>query len=66
MALAIGYGDISKSLMSSTARSRPVALLSKPHPCLRASMLPKRYGWGVHYDGNGRITLYGEMHAFGV
>jgi hypothetical protein len=33
-------------------------LLAKPHPCLRASLLPKRYGWGVHYDGEGRIALY--------
>lgn len=36
-----------------------VALFSRPHPCLRASMLPKRYGWGAHYDANGRIALYG-------
>jgi hypothetical protein len=36
-----------------------LALFSKPHPCLRTSMLPKRYGWGAHYDGNGRIALYG-------
>jgi len=34
-------------------------LFSKPHPCLRTSMLPKRYGWGAHYDANGRIALYG-------
>jgi hypothetical protein len=33
-------------------------LLSKPHPCLRASLLPKKYGWGVHYDGEGRIAIY--------
>ena len=33
-------------------------LLAKPHPCLRASLLPKKYGWGVHYDGDGRISLY--------
>lgn len=33
-------------------------LFSKPHPCLRASMLPKRYGWGAHYDAQGRIALY--------
>ncbi len=32
-------------------------LFQKPHPCLRASMLPKRYGWGVHYDHKGRIAL---------
>ncbi len=30
---------------------------SKPHPCLRASPLPKSYGWGVHYDALGRIAL---------
>jgi len=35
-------------------------LLAKPHPCLRASMLPKKYGWGVHYDSEGRIALYGK------
>jgi len=33
-------------------------LLGRPHPCLRASLLPKKYGWGVHYDRRGRIALY--------
>ncbi|WP_422928668.1 DUF6157 family protein [Singulisphaera sp. PoT] len=33
-------------------------LLEKPHPCLRASALGKTYGWGVHYDEEGRIALY--------
>ena len=33
-------------------------LFSKPHPCLRASQLPKRYGWGVHHDPAGRIAIY--------
>lgn len=33
-------------------------LLAKEHPCLRTSSLPKRYGWGVHYDDEGRIALY--------
>ncbi|MGG6310607.1 DUF6157 family protein [Paenibacillus macerans] len=35
------------------------ALFSKSHPCLRASALPKKYGWGVHYDENGKIAIYG-------
>ena len=26
--------------------------------CLRASPLPKTYGWGLHYDAEGRITLH--------
>lgn len=42
------------------------AVFSKPHPCLRASMLPKRYGWGAHYDEEGRIALYGaETEDYG-
>jgi hypothetical protein len=42
------------------ARAREIRaeLLAKPHPCLRASLLPKKYGWGVHYDRKGRIALY--------
>jgi hypothetical protein len=34
-------------------------LFQKPHPCLRASMLPKKYGWGIHFDEAGRIAIYG-------
>lgn len=25
--------------------------------CLRASPLPKRYGWGIHHDEHGRVAL---------
>jgi hypothetical protein len=32
---------------------------SKGQPCLRASPLTKRYGWGVHNDKDGRIAIYG-------
>jgi len=32
-------------------------LLSKSYPCMRASMLPKKFGWGVHYDEQGRIAI---------
>lgn len=40
-------------------------LLSKSHPCMRASMLPKKYGWGVHYNAEGKIALYGmETEAY--
>ncbi len=33
------------------------ALFSKPHACMRASSLTKRYGWGVHYDERGKMAL---------
>jgi len=38
-------------------------LFSRPQACLRASPLPKSYGWGVHYDENGRIRLVGVETA---
>ena len=34
-------------------------LFAKPQACMRASALPKKYGWGVHFDDQGRIALYG-------
>lgn len=33
-------------------------LLSKGHPCMRASALTKKYGWGAHYDAAGKIAIY--------
>ena len=30
---------------------------AKGQPCMRASALVKRFGWGAHYDGEGRISL---------
>ncbi len=32
---------------------------SKGQPCFRSSPLTKRYGWGVHYDAEGKMALYG-------
>ncbi|SEL02029.1 DUF6157 family protein [Parapedobacter koreensis] len=36
------------------------AFFSKGQPCLRASPLTKRYGWGVHSDEQGKVALYGR------
>jgi len=33
------------------------AFFSKGQPCLRASDLTKKYGWGVHHDDKGRVAL---------
>lgn len=40
---------------SSTDRDQ---FFSKGQPCLRASPLTKRYGWGVHSNSEGKIALY--------
>jgi hypothetical protein len=34
-------------------------LFSNGQPCLRSSPLCKRYGWGIHFDSNGRISIFG-------
>ncbi|MBW7455327.1 DUF6157 family protein [Paenibacillus sepulcri] len=40
----------------------------KPMPCLRASMLPKKYGWGIHFNAEGKMALIPvdspEYHRF--
>ena len=41
---------------------RPAArreFYAKSQPCLRSSPLGKRYGWGIHADGAGRLALVG-------
>lgn len=35
------------------------AFFSKGQPCLRASALGKTYGWGLHFDEQGRVALFG-------
>lgn len=35
------------------------AFFAVPKACLRASPLPKGYGWGVHFDEAGKVALYG-------
>jgi Family of unknown function (DUF6157) len=32
---------------------------SKGQACLRSSSLPKTFGWGIHFDSQGRIAIYG-------
>lgn len=35
-----------------------VQLFAKPQACLRASDLPKKYGWGIHFNGESKAALY--------
>lgn len=35
----------------------------KGQPCLRSSALTKKYGWGVHFDGDGKAALYCRMSS---
>jgi len=39
------------------------AFFSRGQPCMRASDLPKKYGWGIHFDGDGHMAIYGVETA---
>ena len=47
--------EISKSKLKEAREE----FFSKGQACLRASPLTKTYGFGVHYDPNGKVALYG-------
>ena len=49
---------ISPAVPATDATKVREALFSKGHPCLRASALTKRYGFGAHYNEAGKIALY--------
>jgi hypothetical protein len=36
---------------------------AKPMACMRASPLPKSYGWGLHFNAEGRVALVGVETA---
>ena len=36
-----------------------IQFFSKGQPCFRASSLTKRYGWGVHYNNESKMAIYG-------
>lgn len=34
-------------------------LFSKGQACMRSSSLSKKYGWGIHFDQNSKMAIYG-------
>lgn len=52
-------GELSREPATGETRAEALARLrAKPLPCLRTSALPKRYGWGFHFDPEGKIAAY--------
>lgn len=45
-------------LVESEYEAARAQFFSKGQPCLRASPLTKRYGWGIHFDHEGKMALY--------
>lgn len=46
-----------KGIPEGERKEARAAFFSKGQPCMRASPLTKRYGFGVHSDARGRIAL---------
>lgn len=40
-----------------------IDFFAKGQPCLRTSPLAKRYGWGLHFNAEGKIAIYGIESA---
>ncbi|MEW9672774.1 DUF6157 family protein [Ammoniphilus sp. 3BR4] len=55
----IRHKEIPAEQIEENASGIRAKLFQKSHPCMRASMLTKKYGWGVHYDPEGKLALYG-------
>ena len=51
------YADRAEIPASKRAAARK-DFFSKGQACLRSSDLAKRYGWGFHSDGAGKVALY--------
>ena len=56
-AVHVQRSGISESELAASHAALWKDFFSKSRACLRASMLPKKYGWGLHFDSQGRIAL---------
>ncbi len=51
------YAERNK-IVQANLRLEREKFFSKGQPCLRSSPLVKRYGWGIHFDREGKVAIY--------
>jgi len=54
----VRHKNISASELKSRRKELWAEFFSKPHACLRASPLAKRYGWGIYFNAQGKTGIY--------
>jgi hypothetical protein len=59
----VQHKEISEEELSARGEQIREAFFQKSMACLRASMLPKKYGWGLHFDAEGKIALVARESA---
>jgi len=47
-----------QDLLDSELNEARNMFFSKGQPCLRTSSLAKRYGWGFHFNGDGKVAIF--------
>lgn len=53
----IRHKHISDEVLAAQGNQLREDFFRNPMPCMRASMLPKKYGWGVHFNSEGKAAL---------
>jgi hypothetical protein len=56
-AVHVQRSGLSEAEVTANRESLWAAFFARPRACLRASALAKTYGWGFHFDRDGRIGL---------
>jgi hypothetical protein len=51
------FADKNKIKGKAQLTSEREKFYSKGQPCMRSSLLTKRYGWGVHNDAEGKVAI---------
>lgn len=49
--------ELPEDLSASERTALREQFFAKPQPCLRASPLPKKHGWGLLFDHDGKVAL---------
>lgn len=55
--VVFGVFAMRNAIPESELEAARAQFFSKGQPCLRASPLAKRYGWGIHHDADGKVAL---------
>jgi hypothetical protein len=53
----VRHEGVSEPELRSRRRELWDEFFARPQPCLRASALPKKFGWGIHCDADGKVAL---------
>lgn len=54
----VRHKEIPAAEMKAQGKKLREQFFSKEQPCLRTSPLARKYGWGFHFDPEGKVALY--------